>query len=265
MANFVETHGYDFHTFLTSAQKRKCFMIRGLSSDFGMDCDDIREELTRAGFPDEVTVLTHITGSMRAKQSPSLFKITVPGNFDERIFNSIRSINGVGIRFERFISGPVTQCSRCQFFFHTAAACHRPYRCVKCIENHEPGNCAKPAESEPQCVNCSGFHTANNYQKCDYFKDKIQPVINKRKSSSTDGNNIPNQPKSNIAKNPGPGKSGAVVGGSWAFLFKTKHTDAGRTRQRQSDGQSFEVLCGLLAQMVEGQNKIISKLFNNVN
>lgn len=269
MSDYLVSQAYDFHTFLTADQKRKCFMIRGITSEHGFNCEDIYDELLRAGFSDEVTVLEHITASMKAKQSHSLFKITVSSNFDERIFKSIRSLHGIAIRFERFVSGAITQCSRCQHYFHTAAACHRQYRCVKCIENHSPGQCNKSPESEPQCVNCNGYHTANNYQKCDYFKNNIQPVIHKRNKNSSDNTTITNQPKNNIVKNTksSSGKSASVAGSSWSSTVKDNPGPIGgrSSRPAQGDAQSFETLCSLLVQMVEGQNKIISKLFNNVN
>lgn len=260
----LQSHFYEFHTFLTAEQKRKCFMIRGINSEFGISCEEVRDELVRAGFPDSTDVQPHITGRMRAQKSQSMFKVVVPASFDENIFKSVRSILGVGVQFERFVSGPVTQCSRCQFYFHTAAACHRPYRCVKCINNHKPGCCNKAAESEPQCVNCNGYHTANNHHNCEYFKKHIQPVIDKRKANPK-GNGAAAPNNNSKTKNNRPIVNGtdSATGDSWAA--KVKGNKASKNTQQVGSAQSIEVLCGLLAQIVEGQNQIINKMFNNVN
>lgn len=44
-----------------------------------------------------------------------------------------------------------------------------------------PGCCSKDDTTLPQCVNCQGFHSANNQLKCDHFIKKNLPIINKNK------------------------------------------------------------------------------------
>lgn len=61
----------------------------------------------------------------------------------------------------------ITQCHKCQRFGHTARNCGHKYRCVKCIEDHLPGNCKRTTkEGSPSCVNCKKDHAANN-SKCE--------------------------------------------------------------------------------------------------
>lgn len=269
IVNILVTSSYDFHTYSTKDQRRKCFMIRGITSEFGFECKNIYDELVRAGFPENTAVTSHSTSRLKANCRHALYKVIVADTFDEHIFKAVRSKLGIAVRFERYISKSTTQCSRCQYFFHTAAGCHRPFRCVKCISNHEPGCCSKPIDSEPQCVNCLGFHSADNHHNCDYYKKNIQPILDRRKDVSTMKNHsnsnriIQNSKTKANASNNVTGESDVVSGRSWSS-WSMGH--ASIAHQRQAEGaQSIDVLCELLVKVVEGQNKIISKPFNNDN
>ena len=61
--------------------------------------------------------------------------------------------------------------------------CGKQFKCVKCIETHEPGNCSrKTREGSPQCCNCNLFHAANS-KKCDHFISYKQRIGNYKKPS----------------------------------------------------------------------------------
>lgn len=97
IVKFLQQHGYHFHTYIPADQKKKCFIIGGLNSQLGYDTTEIANELLRAGFPNTTQVLEHITGLYPANNGQSLYKIIVD------IFKQIRSLFGVGVKFERFI------------------------------------------------------------------------------------------------------------------------------------------------------------------
>lgn len=64
-----------------------------------------------------------------------------------------------------------TQCHRCQLWGHSARNCGHNYKCVKCIEEHLPGQCLRTTrDGFAKCVNCSGDHAANSRQ-CRAYKD----------------------------------------------------------------------------------------------
>lgn len=73
-----------------------------------------------------------------------------------------------------------TQCRNCQRMGHVAKNCGLPYRCCKCSQQHEPGQCSKQPTDKPVCVNCSKFHTSN-WRGCDvikqYLGNKNNPTI----------------------------------------------------------------------------------------
>ncbi|CAG9087526.1 unnamed protein product [Plutella xylostella] len=72
----------------------------------------------------------------------------------------------------------IAQCKRCQQYGHTRNYCMRPYRCVKCAEDHNTTDCPKKDRTTPaKCALCLGDHPAN-YRGC-----KVRLEIQKRKMS----------------------------------------------------------------------------------
>ena len=265
----LENHAYSFHTYLTADQKKKCFIIRGLTSELGYSDTEIYDELVRAGFPASAFVREHLTGHMRANGGHTLFKIVVPSNFDENIFHQIRSIFGIGIKFERFLSKDVTQCTKCQRYFHTSTACYRQPRCVKCTSNHETRHCEKPTEAEPQCVNCNGYHTANNHVKCEYFQQHILPIINKRASNNNSNQNRSSIINQNRNKNSNVGLSRRnnvdALNGSYSSHFKNNSAPRRNPPAEPSGAQTLERMMGMMLRFMENQDKMMARMFNNGN
>jgi hypothetical protein len=69
----------------------------------------------------------------------------------------------------------ITQCGTCKLWGHSSANCNRPYRCIKCLNDHRPGECLRTTKentdlSQVACVNCKGQHPANSIV-CPAFKD----------------------------------------------------------------------------------------------
>lgn len=72
----------------------------------------------------------------------------------------------------------VPQCKRCQQYGHTKNNCLRPFRCVKCAENHNTIDCPKKDRNTPaKCALCLGQHPAN-YRGC-----RVLLEINNRKNN----------------------------------------------------------------------------------
>lgn len=82
------------------------------------------------------------------------------------------------------------QCKRCQQYGHTRNNCLRPYRCVKCAENHNTLDCQKKDRNTPaKCALCLGSHPAN-YKGCQVFleiqKRKTRPFTYKTPIQKTE-------------------------------------------------------------------------------
>lgn len=69
---------------------------------------------------------------------------------------------------------------------HTAANCHREYRCVKCGKSHEAGQCAVRDAKKLKCANCGKNHSANNLSECEFFRKEILPLSKKNRIRQTE-------------------------------------------------------------------------------
>lgn len=175
--------GYNFHSYQNKENRNKCFILKGLNEY--NDVDSIQQALISAGLPANTLVEPFTTGFQRANPEivhNRMFKVVVDSKFDEKILNDISGLFNTKISFERMKKVNVVQCKRCQQYFHTAAGCNHQYRCVKCNAQHRPGECPRTINPElpVKCVNCGGSHTANNYRECDFYKEKIAPIVNKK-------------------------------------------------------------------------------------
>lgn len=83
------------------------------------------------------------------------------------LMNQHKAVGNLIVRWERFNRSRkrLTQCRNCQMFGHSASNCGHNYRCVKCTDDHNPGDCKRKSREDsgsPKCVNCGGDHTANS-------------------------------------------------------------------------------------------------------
>jgi hypothetical protein len=98
-----------------------------------------------------------------------------------------RVVDLVVVKWQKFNKSKkkFSQCHNCQEFGHAARNCGQNYRCVKCVEIHEPGKCSKDRSKDvPCCVNCGGAHPANNRQ-CKAFNDYKIQIENLKKVSKS--------------------------------------------------------------------------------
>lgn len=175
--------GYEFHSFKARDERSKCFILRGLNGV--RNAEAIRVALIEAGFPENTDVIPHITGFQKSNpemKHNTLYRVVTSNKLDEKILGEIDALFSLKIKFEKIKGKKVVQCKRCQGFFHSASGCHHAYKCVKCNEKHEIGQCARDINPELpiRCVNCDGAHTANNLNECKYFKENIMPILNKK-------------------------------------------------------------------------------------
>lgn len=90
------------------------------------------------------------------------------------------------------------QCKRCQRFGHAKNQCNRPYRCVKCGDDHPTTSCLKRPETEATCANCQEKHPAS-YKGCTKYK-QYRDLLNRHKTKTHDLNentNIRTEPLTN--------------------------------------------------------------------
>lgn len=122
----------------------------------------IEEELKTIGIePKEIK--RHVTGYMRKnKVASSIWHLVLQPNTDTKELFKKKNIGPHIVKYEFMRKPALTQCKKCQRFFHAASQCYMPYRCVKCTDKHNPGNCPLDQSNNKlkrKCVNCNGYWT----------------------------------------------------------------------------------------------------------
>lgn len=180
--DYLNKKKYNYNTYTPSNSKMINVLIKGL--DHIDDSDTIKSELAEKGF-EPYQIKKYVTGHMRKNNNKSnLWLIVLQPNTDTKELFKIKAIDHAIVKFEFLRKPKVIQCRRCQRFNHSASNCSLPYRCVKCTNTHEPGQCPSTTmknKFKPKCVNCNGNHTANDAANCEVFKKVIESKEKKQK------------------------------------------------------------------------------------
>jgi hypothetical protein len=171
IANLTENK-FVFHSFAEPSDKTKVFVLKGYFhetdlitmckefQDVGVKCNKISFLSKKEDFPIYLVHFEDCKTSIITLQRQHRF------------------INGLLIKWETKTksSRRPTQCFKCQLFGHAATNCNRPYRCVKCVDQHEPGQCKRTTrEGNASCVNCKGEHPAKSVD-CPQYKKYIDII-----------------------------------------------------------------------------------------
>ncbi|OXU19099.1 hypothetical protein TSAR_009318 [Trichomalopsis sarcophagae] len=78
------------------------------------------------------------------------------------------------MRWETLRKRDIFQCKNCQRLGQSSANFAMGYRCVKCKDDHQPGECAIPKDTADKnslyCVNCEEIGHPAFYRGCPLFK-----------------------------------------------------------------------------------------------
>lgn len=197
----LDSFGVEYNTYSERNCKRKAFIVRGLVHG----CDDINiksisDALSAVGITGESIITRFQTGHMKRNPNADaapIYQVVLNHDVDEAHVSKIKAIGSFRVRFERMKNSSVIQCRRCQRFSHTAALCAFRYRCVQCNFVHGPGDCPRIANKNLPlaCVNCidAGLepanHTANDIQRCSFYKQKIARGKNTNFKSNRNNDN----------------------------------------------------------------------------
>lgn len=173
---------YNFHTFSEPEDKSSVYVLKG---HYYMECQDLYKKLVEAKVP--VAKVSFLNNN---KESPSYIIHFANSEIAlNHLTSTYRVIDCLVVTWQKFNKSKkkFTQCFNCQQYGHTARNCGKAYKCVKCVETHLPGQCArKTKEGSPKCVNCGGDHAANS-KLCKVFveyKQKIESIRNKRSTNT---------------------------------------------------------------------------------
>lgn len=151
----------NFFTFTPSEDKTKSLVLKGI--DGGFPQEDILSALndTKTEEVDIISVTNFATNNSKklGRLLPMfLVKISATSNISSLV--KINRILHQFVSWEPLKKSDNIQCKRCQRIGHVAMNCNLEFRCVKCAENHEPGQCKILSSETPvdksaiYCVHC---------------------------------------------------------------------------------------------------------------
>jgi hypothetical protein len=168
-------------TFTEPEDRHLQFVLYGHHTN---DAKELMEELVAAKIP-----AAKVLKINRSTDSP-VFLVSFEKNAEVNLRilqNNHGKLNSLIVRWAKFQPNHrrPTQCHRCQRFGHAANNCALPFRCVKCLEAHEPGKCSRTTrEGTPSCVNCGTEGHASNSPTCPAFKKHIDSIAAKKRKDA---------------------------------------------------------------------------------
>lgn len=184
LIEYLSLRGYHFNTYKQQDEKLINILIKNTDID---DAELIRDELVSIGIEPH-TIKRYETGYMRKNGIESkIWHLILHPNTDTKSLFEKKNIGSHIVKYEHMKKPVITQCKRCQRFNHSASSCHLPYRCVKCSNQHEPGQCpldTSTNKTKLKCANCGGEHTANDAKRCPAFTKAIQIRETKKKENT---------------------------------------------------------------------------------
>lgn len=156
------------HSYTLPGQRRTNLILRNLCRSY--EQEDVVNAITSLELNIKIANISQFATekSRRENKNFRMWLIQLEPQSDvPALLKTTKLLNQV-VRFEHQQAKGISQCRNCQHFGHAASNCSRPYRCIKCPQQHLPGNCAletlranSAVEVKPHCVNCQGEHPAN--------------------------------------------------------------------------------------------------------
>lgn len=178
----------NFFTYTPKEEKPTNLIIKNLDPSF--DEEDIKTALTALNLKDLEIVKIFKLNIKIPNKAIWLLQIN---KIDLKEILNVKYLLNQRIRITKFKNSGIIQCKNCQRFGHIASKCDMPYRCVKCKNTHEPGECSKPKKGKdatnrieaailnndgtlsqklddiPECINCGKPGHPANYKKCEKY------------------------------------------------------------------------------------------------
>lgn len=145
---YLEKTKAKFFTFTPEDIKIKTYLLKGLDAYF--DPDEILFELLKFESAElKFIKVTPFSTKLSVEKGIKLPMFLVQVSLESHVnkLKEIKTLLHRCIKWEQVRRPEIPQCRNCQGFFHSAANCYLPRRCVKCNEDHERGKC--PAQTVP--------------------------------------------------------------------------------------------------------------------
>lgn len=170
--NIIKQGKTNYYTYTPKELKQTTVLMKGVDSSY--DEDDIKSAFNDLQVSQHISKITkyQTRKSINDRRDLNIWLLQLNPNTDMSVFKDIKYLLHQTVTFERFVRTESIQCKNCQRYGHAASNCNMPYRCVKCIENHAPGECQKQDRTnEPFCINCNKLGHPANYRQCPKYQE----------------------------------------------------------------------------------------------
>lgn len=181
------------HTFTPKEEQNANLVLRHL--DVSYEEADITSAINEMGLDIELLKVMRLPSKFN-----NLWIIQLKAGSDVKQLLSQRYMLHQNIVFERKKQSGIAQCKNCQLFGHSARNCGRKFRCVKCKEDHSPGQCRRTLSPQlakdtlPSCVNCNSDEHPANFRGCPFYLKVVQQKQNQTKQLPQTKKTAPQHP-----------------------------------------------------------------------
>ncbi|XP_073816945.1 uncharacterized protein [Musca autumnalis] len=246
------------YSFTPREQRQVPLVIRGLFNR--TDADKIKLELDEL-VPNTVDKVTKFKTpySIKRNSDTGLYAVSLlPGKRLGDV-SHIKELQGQTMywekpkRKERDI-----QCHRCQKWGHIARNCNSAFKCVKCDQEHAPGQCqrVRSEAAEVYCTNCKETGHPANYKGCPIYK-KFVAARHQKVAKAIEEKNIA---KANV--NRAINMSQISPGKTFSSLFNTQHPQQSKQNNQRSKPTIIEEFLKLANFFLEPEEMTLEQEIN---
>ena len=176
-----------FYTYTPKNLKPKSIIIKGIRGNFTIDA--IKQEISDLNIPEvDIINLTKFEFD-KTRTEAYHYLLQISNTSKTKDLFKIKSLAYQRIRWEYLRKPSIFQCRKCQRLGHASKNCYLQYRCVKCANSHEPGNCPIPKDNNKlqlKCANCGQDGHPASYKGCPYIKfaQQQKKLVNETKTKT---------------------------------------------------------------------------------
>lgn len=180
--NEAEKSKLEFHTYTPNEDRILKMVLRNMPPN--ITPEEITEELKMNELkPINITQMTKKSSDNVLIKLPLYIITFVEGTKASQV-KKVKKICYCIVEWEKLRNNNknVTQCYKCQSFWHIAANCYKQTKCAKCSEPHETKNCIN--EEVLKCSNCNENHAAFS-KNCPVYAQQLENKLNRRSRPKT--------------------------------------------------------------------------------
>lgn len=164
----------NFYSYTARTEKNPVFLLKGLN--FTYTENEVIKELQNLDIEGLKFIKVSRFSTKHSNQNNkilSIFMVQLSADSNLSKLKEIRYLSHNVIYWEKLKKKEIIQCKRCQRLGHAAVNCNMQYRCVKCNNEHQPGECKLSSSDVKQvyCTNCNNFGYPASYRGCPKMKE----------------------------------------------------------------------------------------------